>query len=340
MSETAAAGALLAFALSAVLTGVIALTGPIDTVKARSSHHRPTPTGAGLAILTAAAVGTALAAQAPALAILLACAAGLGLFGAADDLLDLGAGPKLLAQAAAAALVAGFIASVTRLTLAPGLVVDLGQWLGAGGTVLFLLVLTNAFNFMDGSDGLMAGVTAVASAGVAAAGALFNEPAVASAALALAAAALGFLPWNLRRRVFQGDVGAFFSAVMIGGLGLILASRGATTPYFVVFTALPLIVDVLLTLIVRAGRRESLFQAHRDHLYQLWLRATGRPHLELAGRVWSLTALSTAAGLLFELYARDWALAGLLATTALLSAGWVLLRRRLSSALPRTSAGA
>lgn len=333
-------GAARAFGIAAVLTGVIAWCGPIDTVKARSSHLRPTPTGAGLALIAGASAGAAFLGAGPLAATLIACAAGLGLFGAADDLCDFGAGPKLVAQSLAATAVVLLTAKVTELPLAPGLLLPLGPWLGAAGSVLFLVVLVNAFNFMDGSDGLVSGTAAVAGAALTAAGLVFDEPEVTAAALALAAAALGFLPWNLRRRVFQGDVGAFFAAVLIGGLGLILAAEGATTPFFVVFATLPLIVDVLLTLIVRARRRERLFDAHRDHLYQLWLRVTGRPHLALASRVWGLTALTAATGLLFELYAPDWALAGLLATTALLSAGWARLRARLSAALPRKSAAA
>jgi UDP-N-acetylmuramyl pentapeptide phosphotransferase/UDP-N-acetylglucosamine-1-phosphate transferase len=330
-------GALLAFAIAAALAGAIAATGPIDTVKARSSHKRPTPTGAGLGLLTATVAGTALAGgSAPSIAVVLACAAGLGLFGAADDLLDLGAGPKLLAQAGFAALLVT-AAAVTALPLWPGLAVPLGPWLGGAGSVLFLVVLVNAYNFTDGADGLLGGAAVVAGVGLALAGVLLAVPEVTTASAAFVAAALGFLPWNLRHRVFQGDVGAFFSALVVGGLGLVLAARGAATPFLVVFTALPLITDVLLTLVVRARRRERLFEAHHDHLYQLWLRSTGRPHLAVAVRVWALTALTTGTGLMLEVYARDWAFAGLLATVALLSAGWLRLRAQLASALPRTA---
>jgi len=331
------AGAAGALALAAVLSGAIAWCGPVDTVKARSSHRRPTPTGAGLAILAATAAGAAWAGGDAAVARLLACAGLLGLFGAADDLFDLGAGPKLLAQTAAAAAVAVLAASVTVLPLGPGLSLALPAWTGAAGSALFLLVLVNAVNFMDGSDGLAGGTAVVAGGALAAAGAAFERPEVTAAALALAGAALGFLPWNLGRRVFQGDVGAFFCALLIGGLGLMLAADGTTTPFLAVFVALPLIVDVLLTLIVRARRRERLFEAHRDHLYQLWLRSTGGTHAALAGRVWGLTALTAAAGLALEVYARDWAFAGLAVATALLSAGWVRLRGRLSDPLPRTA---
>ena len=48
---------------------------------------------------------------------------------------------------------------------------------------------------------------------------------------------------------------------------------------------LPFLTDVLLTLLVRARRGQSLLDAHRDHLYQLWLQKTGRPHGALAWRV-------------------------------------------------------
>ncbi|MBW3558169.1 MAG: hypothetical protein KY449_00145, partial [Proteobacteria bacterium] len=296
--------------------------------------------GALSAVLAGTAGGTALLAPGdPVVAVLLGAAAALGLFGAADDLLDLGALVKLLAQVATALLIASAATRVTTLPLAPGVLAELPTLLGVLGSALFLLVLINAVNFMDGSDGLASGWAVVAGAGLAAAAWQAEQGAVGVAALAAAAAGSGFLPWNLGRRVFQGDVGAFFSAAFLGGLGLLLAERGAVTPYFVVFAALPLIVDVLLTLVVRARRGGGrLFEAHKEHLYQVWLQVTGQPHLALAWRVWALSALTTAVGLLLELHAPEWAFAGLMLATLVLSAGWVRLRARLSTARPRTAA--
>ena len=337
MTLAEAAVLALAAGISALLTGLVAGCGPIDSVKARSSHYTPTPTGAGLGILAGTAAGAALLAPgAPALAVAAAAAAMLGLFGAADDLLDLGAGPKLFVQIAAALAIAIWGPRISELPLAPGFTLQLAAAAGVAGTALFLLVLMNAVNFMDGSDGLAPGWAVIAALGLALASWSAADRELAAVALAAAAAGLGFLPWNLRRRVFQGDVGAFFSSAFLGGLGLLMAMRGVTTPYFVVFTALPLIVDVLLTLIVRARRGGNLSEAHKEHLYQLWLHATGRPHLALAGRVWALVAVTTAIGFSFELYAPQWAFAGLMATTAALSAGWVRLRARLSDR-PRTA---
>jgi UDP-GlcNAc:undecaprenyl-phosphate GlcNAc-1-phosphate transferase len=323
--------AALAAGVSALLTGLVAASGPIDTVKARSSHYVATPTGAGLAILAGTAAGAALLAPgAPALAAVFAAAAVLGLFGAADDVLDLGASVKLLVQIAAALAAAIWGASVTTLPLAPSVTAELWGPVGVAGSALFLLVLVNAVNFADGSDGLASGVAVVSAAGLALGCWLADDRELMGVALAAAAAGLGFLPWNLRRRVFQGDVGAFFSAMLLGGLGLLMALRGVSTPYLVVFTFLPLIVDVLLTLIVRARRGGRLFEAHKEHLYQLWLQATGRPHVQLAWRVWALAALTTGLGLAFEEYAPEWAFAGLMATTAALSAAWVVARSRLT----------
>jgi UDP-GlcNAc:undecaprenyl-phosphate GlcNAc-1-phosphate transferase len=323
---------LLAFALA----GAAAWCGPVDGVKARSSHSRPTPTSGGLAIIAGACLGAL--AFAPdlggerALAWLLGSAAVLGLLGAADDLLDLNAGVKFSAQLAAAAVIASQVAQVEVLPLAPGAALPVGPILGFLGTVLFMIVVGNAVNFMDGSNGLAPGVGVVALAGLGVAG-LREEPDVAALALAGAAAGLGFLPWNLRARLFQGDAGAFFTAALIGGVGLLLAERGAASPYLVVFTVLPLLVDVLLTLAVRARRGVRLTQAHREHLYQLWLQATGRSHLELAWRVWMLTALCTVTGLWLEVYAREWAFAGLMLAVAVLSIGWIRARRALAASV-------
>jgi UDP-N-acetylmuramyl pentapeptide phosphotransferase/UDP-N-acetylglucosamine-1-phosphate transferase len=323
---------LLAAGLSAALSGLVAASGPIDTVKGRSSHKIPTPTGAGLAIMAGTALGAALLAPgAPALAVIMAAAAGLGLFGAADDVLDLGASVKLLVQIATALVVATLAARATALTFAPGMVVELWTPLAIAGSALFLLVLINAVNFMDGSDGLASGASAVAALGLASACLLAGDQELAAVAFATAAAGLGFLPWNLRRRVFQGDVGAFFSATLLGGLGLLMSERGVSTPYLVVFAFLPLVVDVLLTLVVRARRGGRLFEAHKEHLYQLWLQRTGRPHLQLAWRVWALTAVTTAVGLGLEEFAPEWAFAGLMAATLLLSVGWFAARARLAN---------
>ena len=338
--QAALAGAALALAVALALAGAVSWCGPVDPVKARSSHARPTPTSAGLGVIAGTAAGAALfAALAPVdgfapVGLLLALAAGLGLFGAADDLFDLDAKGKLAVQLAFGLAVSLLVARVEVLPLAPGLQADVGPLLGGAGTVLFLVVLLNAVNFMDGANGLAPGAGVIALLGLALSGiwtTVFGGPqtpaAAAGVALAGAGAGVGLLAWNMWGRVFQGDVGALFTASIIGGVGLLLAQARVTTPYFVVFTVLPMLTYVLLTLLSRARRRQSLFTAHREHLYQLWLDATGKGHAALAWRFWALTAACTFGGMVADFYLTEWSALVLAAAVAVLSAGWVLARR-------------
>ena len=96
-------------------------------------------------------------------------------------------------------------------------------------------------------------------------------------------------------------MGALFAAFLFAALCLAGAGpegHGPVSLYFGPIALMPLLTDVLLTLLVRARRRKPLFSAHRDHLYQRWLRATGKGHLALAWRagliVTAYAALATA----------------------------------------------
>ena len=325
---TAAAWA-VAFVVAFAAAGALALGGPVDAPRDRGLHRRPTPTTGGLAILAACCLGAAVGSR-PDLevAAALALATALGAYAAADDLFDLGAGPKLLAQVAAAGLFAVFVAHVVELPLAAGAVLALPWALGALGVAFWLVVLGNAVNFMDGADGLVAGSVAIAAAAVAVVALLRDQPAVAAAAAALAAGNLGFLPWNLGPRLFQGDVGALFSSFALGALGVLLAARGAASPYLVPLAVLPLLLDALGTLTFRLARREAVWRPHKQHLYHRWLAVTGGSHLALSARVWLLTAACAAGAVVVELRTPENAGAALLAAVALLSTAWLLARRR------------
>lgn len=327
MTLSAWAGAAAALIFSLVASLVLARCGPVDTVKARSSHRRPTPTSGGLAVIAGACAGAAVSAGDPVLPWLFGAAAGLGLFGAADDLRDFPPAVKFGAQVLATAVLVFCGARVSALPLGPGAALDLPLILGAAGSAVFVLLLLNAVNFMDGANGLIAGVAALAFSSLATASAWAGEAGLCAAALAGAAANLGFLGPNVRGALFQGDAGAFFSATLLGGLALALAERGAATPWLVGFAVLPLLVDVLMTLAVRARRRARLTEAHREHLYQLWLQHTGKSHGSLALRVWGLAALSSAIGLAAERSAPSYAFAVLMVLTAVGCAGWLVLRR-------------
>ncbi len=293
----AACGAGLAVALlvTVVMAGVVAWCGPVDPPRARGSHHHPTPTSGGLAILAGASVGAAVTAllsppashaQAHEVAATLAVAGGLGLLGAVDDVVDLGAQAKLMVQMAVALVFALTVARVQAVPLFGRLALPLGPWGGALGTALWIVVATNAVNFMDGANGVAGGALTVALGSLGLGALAAGEPMVAAAALAGAGANAGYLPWNLGGRLFQGDAGALFSGFLLAGLAVV-AERAGTGLYlfFAPLVMLPFLTDVLLTLLLRARRGSSLLDAHRDHLYQLWLQRTGKPHAALAWRV-------------------------------------------------------
>ena len=306
----------------------------MDPPAERTSHTAPTPTSGGLAILAASCLGLAVfTALAPAevravaggraTAAALAAAAALSLLGAVDDLLDLPALPKLAVMAAVSVLWIGFAPA--------GLGLGVGWALAALLGVAWLLVAVNAVNFMDGSDGLVAGVLAAAFGALAFAAASAGRPWEAGAALAACAAHAGFLPWNLSGRLFQGDAGALFSGLLFAALGL--AAADALGPLFGPLALLPLLVDVALTLLRRAHARRPLLNAHREHLYQRWLQATSHSHAALAWRMWGLTAASSALALVtvgrgLGVQAAALALAG-----AALGAGWLALSRRVDARL-------
>jgi UDP-N-acetylmuramyl pentapeptide phosphotransferase/UDP-N-acetylglucosamine-1-phosphate transferase len=304
LGEGLVAGAGSALALAAGLCALVAWAGPLDAPRARGLHTRPTVTSGGVAVIAAAAAGLlvfALAARPtpPSLgpvALALGLAGALGHLGALDDLIDMGAKAKLLAQVLLGLLFSVMVARIEALPLAPGLALSLGAVAGALGTTLWLVVAANAVNFTDGANGLASGAVAVALATLGAGCLIEGAPAPAAAAFAGAAALVGFLPWNLvSGRLFQGDAGALFSGFLAAALAVVAADR--VPLYLAPFALTPLLTDVLLTLLVRARRGERLFEAHRDHLYQLWLRRTGRSHAALALRVWAITGIYGLAGL-------------------------------------------
>ncbi len=230
MIAACGAGLLVALLVCALMAGLVAWSGPVDPPRARGSHHHPTPTSGGLAILAGASVGAAVTAamlptgahaQAREVSATLAVAGGLGLLGALDDMVDLGARAKLLVQMAVALAFALTVARVQAVPLLGRLALPLGPWGGALGTALWIVVATNAVNFMDGANGVAGGALTVALAALGLGAMAEGEPMVAAVALAGAGANAGYLPWNLGGRLFQGDAGALFSGFLLAGLAVV-----------------------------------------------------------------------------------------------------------------------
>ncbi len=284
-------------ALSLVLTWVtreLALWGHLlDLPTPRSSHCRPTPRLGGVGIAASAVVALATAGHWaselgvestwPAFMVggLIAATTGL-----ADDVLTLRPSVKLVGQ---------FAAIVPMLAVAVAITGPGPIWLVASIWVLVVAGYMNLFNFMDGSDGLAAGVAVVNGVALAL---LADTGQWVVVPLILSASALGFLFWNRPpASVFMGDAGSLFLGYGIAITGVMLIASGISA-WAVGIALTPMLGDGTLTLILRLTRRERVWEAHRSHLYQRLLVA-GWSHGEVASFYWSWAAATGAAAVAY-----------------------------------------
>ena len=335
-------GVAVAAAVSCMVSNILVRCGPVDAPRDRGLHVKPTPTSGGLGIICGAAAGLLLFEAiypggqfASATAEVFGLAALLGLFGALDDIFDIDAKIKLIVQLAVAVAFAVFVAHPAALPW-PGGEVLLPPVIGMGGTALWVVVVINTVNFMDGSNGLVAGSLAIAAGalGLAAMSADFT-PVGGVALIVLGGAALGFLPTNFpRAQVFMGDAGAQFLGALLAMLAVVVAGDGGQRAAVNLLAApialTPLLTDVFLTLIVRARRGSRLFDAHREHLYQRWFLARGESHGAVAARVWGVTGLYSILALVASQHAPALAWPALIAGVVASVGGWLLIGRRLA----------
>ena len=236
----------------------------IDQPGERRSHSSATPRGGGISIvLVLLAALAALAVAVPgSLAACLLAGAGLVLvagIGWLDDHRPLPALPRLGVHALAACALGA------ALWMLGGAQADLAMAFVAS------LVLVNVWNFMDGIDGIATGQALV----VAAAWALLaGQGAVLWLGLALAAGALGFLPFNFpRARVFLGDVGSGALGYALAGLLVLGTLRQPPAVRLIwLLPLLPFLLDASLTLLARMVAGEAWWRPHVQHAYQAWAR--------------------------------------------------------------------
>jgi len=224
-----------------------------DIPNERSLHSTPVPRVGGIALMAGVLSGWALLMQFLAWWIVLPA---LGLFALSllDDMRSLSAGVRLIGHfLAALAAVSG--AGVSLLWFIP--------------VLLFIVWMTNLYNFMDGSDGLAGGM-ALFGFGSYGIGAWLNGSEIfALLNFSVAAAALGFLFFNFHpAKVFMGDAGS----IPLGFLAAVFGVSGWQSEYWPLWFPLlvfsPFVADATLTLLKRAWRGEKLSQAHRSHYYQ------------------------------------------------------------------------
>lgn len=276
-------------AVAAAYLGILGLLGwsrnrrlLLDIPNERSSHARPTPRGGGLAIVLITLLGAVVyvlwAVPAPPLpAIIWSYAAGGALIAVVswlDDWRTLSNRVRFAAHFVAALLAVGFIGSWQLVDLPLLGTVSLG-WLGVPLTLLWVVGLTNAYNFMDGIDGLAGSQAVVTGTGYLLLGLILSQPPLVLLGALVAAASLGFLGHNWHpARIFMGDVGSAFLGYSFAVLPLVAVAltpdawKSARVLVTAVLFVWPFLFDAGFTFLRRLLNREKVWEAHRSHLYQ------------------------------------------------------------------------
>ena len=303
--------AFLASALIAPILRKFALAvGLVDKPnQSHKTHSEPVPYLGGISIVLTVTLGLSLATYLKSnqvgdnqeLVILMSAPLILALVGLVDDFKNLGAFSRLLIQSISAFAVAlvflenGWYGEPTSMSI-----------LNFSITAIWIVGITNSFNFIDNLDGGAGGIALISATTLAAAAFIGNQLAIASISILVAGATLGFLIWNLYpARIYLGDAGSLFIGAILAILTIRLDPDTANPVSGWIFALLLFAVPILDTSVVvisRIYRGISPFQGGRDHLSHRLLNL-GYSKKLTALTIWLLQIYFSALGLL--LFAAD-----------------------------------
>ena len=239
--------------------------GAIDVPKDnRRMHKVPIPRLGGLAIFLAFLLSTLVFADIDRqMQGILLGAVMIVVLGVMDDIMALKALPKLIVQIAAAGVAVYYGCRIQFLSnpnvFSDMTYVNLG-WLSVPITIIWIVAITNAVNFIDGLDGLAVGVSAISTASLIVIALMVAEVNIAIILCALFGACLGFIPYNFNpAKIFMGDTGATF-------LGYILATLSVTglfKMYAIISFAVPFLIlgvpifDICFAVLRRVAHGQS-----------------------------------------------------------------------------------
>lgn len=302
---------LVAAAITYLATGpvrsMLVRTGRVAEIRQRDVHTQPTPSLGGLAMFTGFVGAYLLAQQLPALTrgfapvtpemtAVLAGGLAIVLVGIVDDLYELSAIAKLIGQFAAATVmtVLGIGFTVFYVPFGEGTTLILDQAQGMVLSVVFTVMLINAVNFVDGIDGLAAGLGMIAGSAILVyslsvlydlGGAVSAYPPAIICAILVGICA-GFLPHNFEpARIFMGDSGAMLIGLLLAAASISASGKinmslyGAAdlvalvSPIIVVLAAIALpVLDLVWAVIRRTAKGQSPFTADAGHIHHRLLR--------------------------------------------------------------------
>lgn len=288
-------GVVLGFVFAMVLTSLVRIYAlrarMVDSPNHRTSHQGEVPRGGGLSIIVVMLLSLpAIAYLYPdrSILVIMVVTVALGALGWVDDKQGLGPFVKIAAQFLVAIFAVVSIGELDGISIA-GYSLGWG-YLAVPLSVLWMVWMTNAYNFMDGIDGIAASHTGVVACVMGVWFAADQNGAMALFCYVIMASALGFLVWNWApARIFMGDVGS----ITLGGVFAVLAIVGNSkhgiplTAYIVLFGVF--LFDTIVTLVRRLLAGKIVWKPHREHFYQ---RATrlGLSHAQVTVAV-SITTI-------------------------------------------------
>jgi Fuc2NAc and GlcNAc transferase len=318
-----ALAAFLSFLLTGVATWYAGRRGLLDHPGDRHSHSVVTPRGGGAGLIAAILISSLLFSDGNQPGFWVQCVMPavviLAITGWWDDHAPLSVRNRFFIQLAVSLYLLWFAADA-------GWVQGVIPMVMSG---LFIIWMTNLYNFMDGSNG-MAGLQGVFAGSVLAV--LFYLSGDAHFflfALLLAACCAGFLPWNLgRARVFMGDVGSLALGFLFAAFLLYGSGTGAFDYPVALMIMLLFLTDATLTLLLRVIRGEQWYTAHRQHLYQR-LIAHGWTHARVAMAYQAINLTLVVPGIVIAVNFPALAWATALALTLIFVLGWYFSISRL-----------
>jgi len=243
----------------------------------RRMHKKPIPRLGGLAIILGFTVAVLCFFGKPTRELIatLIGAGIIGLMGVVDDIKALDAKPKFLIQIIAALIV--IIGGDIRIEILtnPNFFSDqpyliFPEWFAIVLTTVWIVFITNAVNFIDGLDGLAAGVSAIMSVSLVFIAVRVGEYPVAILGTSLMGACFGFLPYNFNpAKIFMGDTGSTFLGFLLATMSI----QGAFKSYAIISFAVPLLIlglplfDAVFAMLRRILKGQNPMTADRGHLH-------------------------------------------------------------------------
>jgi len=305
---------LTAVALTPLVRRACERLGWLDRPDARHTHHVAVPRLGGVAIFAAVIVSLAalflpidnLVTRALRenwwqLFQVLAPATLVFLFGVYDDLRGANARTKFVALGVSGAVFYALGGRVELLSVPLIGSIELPAIVSFALTLAWVVGVSNAFNLIDGVDGLASGAALFASLVMLVVAVMLGHPLVAVVACALCGALIGFLRYNFNpASIFLGDSGALFVGFLLAALSVHGAQKASTA----VAVAIPLlafgvpVVDTGFTLVRRFVSGNPLFEGDREHIHHMLL-ARGWSQRRVAFVLYGACALFGLAALLF-----------------------------------------